>query len=406
MTPSYDLPELRRRFPAHSRVVDGIPAAYLDGPAGTQVPESVIEAVGQAMVMAASNVGGSFQASRDSEAVVEAARRAGADLVGGDPAEIVFGPNMTTLTFAMSRAIAAGWSEGDNVVVTRLDHDANITPWVRAAADRGVDVRFARIRPDDVTLDLDHLETLLDGRTRLVAVTGCSNAFGSLVDVARVSAAARRVGALSYVDAVHLAAHMRIDVASLGCDLLVCSAYKVYGPHVGVLWGRAEVLEAIDAYKVRPAPAGPPGRFETGTPSFPLLAGVAAAVDHLASIGEGGDRAARLDDAFERTSLHEAALGLRFLAGLPDGVRMWGPPSMEGRVATFSMAVEGLAPQEAAAELGRRGIFTWAGHHYAVEPMAALGLLDSGGLLRIGFGATTTEAEVDRALTALDQLAG
>jgi cysteine desulfurase family protein (TIGR01976 family) len=398
--------ELRRRFPALSRVVEGLPAAYLDGPAGTQVPEAVIDAIGEALVMAASNVGGAFQASHDSEAAVAAARGAGAELVGGEPAEIVFGPNMTTLTFSISRAMAVGWSEGDNVVVSRLDHDANITPWVQAANDRGVEVRFARLRPDDVSLDLDHLEDLLDGRTRLVAVTGCSNAFGSLVDVARVAEAARRVGARSYVDAVHLAAHARIDVASLGCDLLVCSAYKFYGPHVGVLWGRSEVLESIEAYKVRPAPDRPPGRFETGTPSFPLLAGMAAAVDHLASIGEGPDRTARLDDAFARTSAHEAALGGRFLAGLPAGVRVWGPPSMEGRVATFAMAVAGHSPSATAAELGRRGIFTWAGHHYAVEPMAALGLLDSGGLLRIGLGATTTEGEVDRALAALHEMTG
>jgi cysteine desulfurase family protein (TIGR01976 family) len=378
--------ELRRRFPALSRVVEGLPAAYLDGPAGTQVPEAVIDAIGEALVMAASNVGGAFQASHDSEAAVAAARGAGAELVGGEPAEIVFGPNMTTLTFSISRAMAVGWSEGDNVVVSRLDHDANITPWVQAANDRGVEVRFARLRPDDVSLDLDHLEDLLDGRTRLVAVTGCSNAFGSLVDVARVAEAARRVGARSYVDAVHLAAHARIDVASLGCDLLVCSAYKFYGPHVGVLWGRSEVLESIEAYKVRPAPDRPPGRFETGTPSFPLLAGMAAAVDHLASIGEGPDRTARLDDAFARTSAHEAALGGRFLAGLPAGVRVWGPPSMEGRVATFAMAVAGHSPSATAAELGRRGIFTWAGHHYAVEPMAALGLLDSGGCCGSGWG--------------------
>jgi cysteine desulfurase family protein (TIGR01976 family) len=406
VTPPYDVQELRRRFPALSRVVDGLPAVYLDGPAGTQVPEMVIDSVGEALVMAASNVGGSFQASHDSEAVVATARGAGADLVGGDPSEIVFGPNMTTLTFSISRAMAVDWSEGDNVVLSRLDHDANIAPWVRAANDRGVEVRFARLRPDDVSLDLEHLEDLLDGRTRLVAVTGCSNAFGSLVDVPRVAEAARRVGARSYVDAVHLAAHERIDVASLGCDLVVCSAYKFFGPHVGVLWGRTDVLDQIDAYKVRPAPDRPPGRFETGTPSFPLLAGVAAAVDHLASIGGGPDRVARLDDAFARTSAHEATLGERFLAGLPAGVRVWGPQTMEGRVSTFSISVPGRTAGDAAAELGRRGIFTWAGHHYAVEPMAALGVLESGGLLRIGLGATTTEAEVDRTLAVLHELAG
>lgn len=405
MGPSYDLAALRSRFPAFARRVDGEPAAYFDAPAGTQVPEPVIEAVGAAMVEAASNVGGPFAASRDSGAVVEGARRAAGDLVGGRPGEIVLGPNMTTLTFSMSRAIAAGWRSGDRIVLSRLDHDANITPWARAAGERGVEVAFARLRPDDVTLDLDHLESLVDERTRLVAVTGASNAFGSLVDVPRVAAAARRVGALSFVDAVHLAPHAHIDVAALGCDMLVCSAYKFFGPHVGVLWGRSDLLESIDPYRLRPAPTRSPGKFETGTPSFALLAGLEAAVDHLASVGEGADRRSRLSDAYRRTVAHETGLGGAFLEHLPEGVRVWGRPSMEGRVPTFALEVVGRDPGEVAAELGRRGLFAWAGHYYAWEPMQALGLLERGGLVRVGFVATTTSDEVDRLVGALAELA-
>jgi cysteine desulfurase family protein (TIGR01976 family) len=396
-----DVQALRSLFPALARTVGGRPAAYLDGPAGTQVPQPVIDAISAGLVEASSNVGGAFAASAASGRVVEAARVAGADLLGADPGEIVFGPNMTTLTFAFSRAVATEWRPGDRIVLSRLDHDANVTPWARAAEERGVEVVFADLHPGDVTLDLDHLESLLTDRTRLVAVTACSNAIGSRVDVARVAASARRVGALSFIDAVHLAPHARIDVRGLGCDALVCSAYKFFGPHVGLLWGRRDLLERLPAYKVRPAPAEPPGKFETGTPSFALLAGVEAAVDYLAGLGEGADRRTRLDAAYEAITAREAALGRRFLAGLPAGVRVWGRPSMEGRVPTFAVEVAGLPSQEVAARLGDQGLFVWAGHYYAVEPMARLGLLERGGLTRIGFVHTTTEDEVDRLLEAL-----
>ncbi len=396
-----DVIALRNRFPAIS--ASGAPA-FLDGPAGTQVPEAVVEAIATALVSSASNVGGEFAASRASGRVVRDARRAAADFVGGSPSEIVFGPNMTSLTFAFSRAVANEWGSGDRIVLSQLDHDANVTPWVRAAEERGVEVRFARIDPDDVTLDLDHLESLVDARTRLVAVTACSNAFGSLVDVARVARAAHSVGALCFVDAVHLAPHQRIDAASLGVDALVCSAYKFFGPHVGILWGRRELLERLPAYRVRPAPSAPPGKFETGTPSFAMLAGVTAAIDHLASLGDGEDRAQRLDDAFALTNTHEAGLGRRFLAGLPSGVRVWGRPSMEGRVTTFAVSVGGRSAGHVASALGMRGINVWAGHYYAVEPMSALGLLESGGLVRIGFVNTSVLEEVDMVNDALGSL--
>ncbi|MGF1665016.1 MAG: cysteine desulfurase-like protein [Acidimicrobiia bacterium] len=400
----FDVDHLRSLFPALTRTDgSGRPYLYADGPAGTQVPRSVIAAVAAGMAEAASNVGGHFEASRSSEAVVAGARQAAADLVGGSPDEIIFGANMTTVTFAFSRALAQTWSSGDRIVLSGLDHDANVSPWLRAAADRGAEVVFADVTAD-ATLDLDHLESLIDHRTRLVAVTGCSNAFGSRVDVGRVASAAHAVGALCYVDAVHLAPHVRIDVADLGVDFLVCSAYKFYGPHVGILWGRAELLAATEAYKVRPAPSEPPGRFETGTPSFALFAGVTAAVDHIASLGEGPDRGNRLDDAYRVVGAHERALGERLLAGLPTGIRLWGPPTMDGRVSTFAVGVDGMTADQASARLGERGIFTWSGHYYAIEPMRRLGLLDQGGLVRIGLVATTTEEEVDRLLAELADL--
>jgi cysteine desulfurase family protein (TIGR01976 family) len=397
-----DVEQLRSRFPALTRTTDdGSPVVHLDGPAGTQMPQSVADAVSTGLIDAASNLGGPFEASHRSEAVVRSARDAAADLLGGRPEEVVFGPNMTSLTFAFSRAIARSWGPGDTVVVSGLDHDANVTPWVMAATDRGADVLFADIRHDDVTLDLDHLESLLDGTVKLVAITGCSNAFGSLVDVGRVAQAAHEVGALCFVDAVHLAPHRRIDVQALGVDALVCSAYKFYGPHVGILWGRPELLAETVPYKVRPAPSDPPGKFETGTPSFGLLNGVTAAVDHIAALGDGPNRRAKLDDAYERVGAHERALGERFLAGLPEGVRVWGRSTMDGRVSTFAIEVEGRSASDVATRLGDQGIATWPGHYYAVEPMRRLGWLDRGGLVRIGFVATTTEAEVDRLLSAL-----
>jgi cysteine desulfurase family protein (TIGR01976 family) len=334
------------------------------------------------------------------------ARQAAADLLGGRADEVVFGPNMTTLTFGFSRALSRTWGPGDKIVVSGLDHDANVTPWVMAAEDRGADVLFADIRPDDVTLDLDQLESLLDDSVKLVAVTGCSNAFGSLVDVARVARAAHAVGARCFVDAVHLAPHRRIDVRAMGVDALVCSAYKFYGPHVGILWGRSDLLAETVAYKVRPAPSDPPGKFETGTPSFALLNGVTAAVDHIASLGDGPTRGARLDDASAQVGAHERALGERFLEGLSGGVRVWGRPTMEGRVSTFAIEVEGMPASEVAGRLGEQGIATWPGHYYAVEPMRRLGWLDRGGLVRIGFVATTTEAEVERLLGELERLTG
>lgn len=352
------------------------------------------------MAEATSNVGGGFPASLRSGVVVEEARLAAADLFGAAPGEVAFGPNMTTLTFAVSRALARQWGPGDRVVVSGLDHDANVTPWVMAATDRGADVDVVDIDPSDMSLDLDHLASLMGERTRLVAVTGASNLVGTTVDVPAVASLAHEVGALCFVDAVHLTPHRRLDVRSMGADFVVCSAYKWFGPHVGSMWIEPSVASGIEAYKVRPAPSDPPGRFETGTPSFALLAGYAAAVDHLASLAAtDADRRAALDMAFARIGDREQVLGERFLAGLGDHVRVVGRPTMDGRVSTFGVRVEGEDPAATAARFGAAGIAVWAGHSYALEPVRRAGL--EGGVVRIGILHTTTEEEVDRALDVL-----
>lgn len=397
---SFDVHRLRQRFPA----IRESNALFFDGPAGTQVPDSVVQAVSNALVGAASNVGGKFAASLRSETVVHAARRAAADLLGGSSDEIVFGPNMTTITMAFSRAVLSGYEPGDRIVVSGIDHDANVTTWTRAAADFGVEVDWVELADEHVQLDLDSLERVVGDRTRLVAIAGASNAFGTVTDLAETVRIAGRHGARVFVDAVHLAPHERIDVRALGVDAVVCSGYKFYGPHVGALWAKREWLDQVQPYKVRPAPADAPGKFETGTPSFALLAGLTAAIDHLASLGTGSTRREQLDVAFADIRSHEAALGGRFLSRLPDSVEVWGMPTMEGRVPTFAVSVEGRSPSEVAALLAEQDICVWSGHYYAVEPMRRLGLLDSGGLTRIGFVNTTTESEVDQLIEALADL--
>ena len=393
-----DVEALRSEFPALSSS-----QIFVDGPAGTQVPSRVINAVTDALMRSMSNVGGDFPSSRRSETTVAAARTAASDLLGGRPDEMVFGPNMTSLTFSFSRALAQDWKPGDRVVLSGHDHDANVTPWVRAAASVGAETVLADVN-SDATLDVEHLVSLIDEQTRLVAVTACSNAFGSLVDLGPIIAAARRVGALTYVDAVHFAPHRFIDVNAIGCDFLVVSSYKFFGPHLGVLWARREHLDRLPAFKVRPAPDVGPARWETGTPPFELLAGFTAAVDYLASLGWGGHRRGALEAAFREISSYEASLGRRFLNGLPEGVRVVGPETPERRVPTFSIEVEGLAAAEVSKRLGGRRVAVWAGHHYALEPMMRLGYLDKGGLTRIGFLHLNTPAEVDAELAALSAL--
>jgi cysteine desulfurase family protein (TIGR01976 family) len=384
------------------------PVAWLDGPGGTQTPAVVIDAMAQTLRAGVSNLSPLFAAGRDAIGITDAARQAMADLFGtGEPRSVIFGQNMTSLTFAMSRAIARTWQPGDEILVTRLDHDANVTPWLLAAADRGVMVHRVDIT-DDGRLDLDDLDRRLSARTKLVAVTAASNALGTVADVAEVARRAHAADALVYVDAVHATAHRLPDVSEV--DFLACSAYKFFGPHTGIVYGRLPLLEELDAYKVRPAPDGPPGKWETGTQSFESLAGVSAAVDYLANLSPlpaDRPRRERLVDAYDQIADHERSLAQRFLDGLAmiPGVRLWGTASLEGRVATFAITLDGARPDRVARRLGDEGIFVWSGHYYALEVMERLDLLDRGGAVRIGFVHYNTIEEVDRALDALGRLA-
>lgn len=406
MALSYDVTAIRERFPALSREESGHPVAYLDGPGGTQVPRTVIEAMADALGEGISNLGAGFGSSEDAVRITDEARAAMSRFYNCTPGEVVFGQNMTSLTFAMSRAIARTWESGESIVLTSLDHDANFTPWDMAADDSGVHVRVAEFDPSSGDLDPAAVIDLIDESTRLVAICLASNALGTVVDVAAVARAAHRVGALVFVDAVHAGPHRLIDVAALDCDFLVASAYKFFGPHVGVLFGRSEHLAGLNAYKVRPAPSDPPGKWETGTQSFESLAGVTAAVKHLTSLG-GGEGRAGLISAFEAVARHERSLGARFLDGVAgmEHVTLYGPPEMnENRVATFAVAVDGVPAEEVGAQMAARGIYVWAGHYYAVNAMDRLGVLDGGGLVRIGFCHYNTIEEVDRTLNVLGAL--
>lgn len=409
--PPLDPVPLRAQFPALQQVVNGQTAVYLDGPGGTQTPQSVIDAIGQALTLGISNQGGPFLTSARTDAIVQAARAAIADLYNArNPEEIVFGQNMTSLTFAISRAIAQTWQPGDEIIVTRLDHDANISPWLLAAADRGVTVRWLDFDPTDCTLRLDTLPDLLSARTRLLAISFASNAVGTITDVRRAVQMAHAAGAQVYVDAVHYAPHDLIDVQALDCDFLAASVYKFFGGHVGALYGRYELLEALPAYKVRPAPAKPAGKWETGTQSFESLAGVTAAVNYLAAIGGAAEtRRQQLVQAMARIKAYEMGLSDYFLrrATAVAGLKVYGITDVERlaeRTPTFAISLAGYTPEEVATRLGAQGIYVWHGHYYAVAVMERLGLLDKGGLVRIGFVHYNTHTEADHVLAALAQL--
>ncbi|MBV9124652.1 MAG: cysteine desulfurase-like protein, partial [Planctomycetes bacterium] len=352
-----DVEAQRRHFPGLARQGNGGPAVFLDGPAGSQVPQGVIDRVADCLAYHNANDGGSFATSAEVGAMVAEARQAVADLIGAaDADEIVFGPNMTTLTFALSRSLGRTWSAGDEVVVTCLDHDANVTPWVLAARDAGAVVRYLDIDPADCTLRLDRLEDLLSPKTRLVAVGVASNAVGTIHPVAHMVAAAHRVGALVFLDAVHGVPHLPAEVQRWGADFLACSAYKFFGPHQGILWGRRELLVRLPAYKVRPAPETLPGRWMTGTPSFEAITGVRAAVDYLTDLGRQSaatppaDRRTALLAAYAAIRQHESALAAHFLTGLArlPGWRVWGITDLDRlseRVSTFGLTHEHQEPR-------------------------------------------------------------
>ena len=406
----------RPQFPALCRLQNGRPVAYFDGPAGTQVPQCVIDAVADCLAHHNANCGAPFDTSRETDEILDAARQAFADFFGTDnPDEVAFGPNMTTLTLAVSRALGKTWQPGDEVIVSRLDHDANVTPWVLAARDAGAVVQHIDVHPQDCTLDMGSFEAALSERTRLVAVGYASNCVGSINPVREIVRRARSAGAVTFIDAVHYAPHGLIDVRSLGCDFLVCSAYKFFGPHVGILWGRRERLESLQPYKLRPSPDALPGRWMTGTQNHECIAGAAAAVDYLAGIGDGLDsaatsRRARLQAAFGGITDYERELGARLLAGLAEipGVRIWGitdPARLHERVPTVSFTHDRLTPREMAAALAERGIYVWPGNHYALPLTETLGL-EPDGTLRVGIVHYNTADEVERLLAEIRGIVG
>ncbi|MDX6411136.1 MAG: hypothetical protein QOE91_652 [Gaiellaceae bacterium] len=380
---AFDVAAVRARFTALQNSL-----AFFDGPGGTQVPDSVIEAVSRYFREENANVGGPYGTSRRTEAVIAQARLTAASFLGCDSAEVVFGANMTTLNFALTRTAARQFERGDEIVVTRLDHDANVSPWLELAFDLGLVVRFAEIN-EDTTIDLTDLENQLTERTKVVAFPVAANSVGTLTDVRRIVELAHGAGAIAWADAVHYGPHGPIDVVELGVDILICSPYKFFGPHMGLAFGRAELLEHWRPYKVRPAPDEPLGkRFETGTCQHELMAGFIAAVEYIESVG------------WDAIQAHERALGQRFLDGLPERYELYGLPTMEGRVATFAFNHPELSAREIATRLGEREIAVWWGDYYAVEVMKRLGLGEDGAV-RAGIVHYNTAEEVDRLLESL-----
>jgi len=404
---TFDPTALRDQFPALAQEQGGRPLVYLDGPGGTQVPRSVVDAVSDYLTTMNANEGGSFVTSRRSDAMSAEAHAAAADLLGAaSPDEIVFGANMTTIAFHLSRSIGATLEPGDEVVVTTLDHEANVSPWRAMARDRGLVVRTVDIRAEDGTLDLEDLDRQLGPRTRLVAVGYASNALGTINPVAEVVRRAHAVGALTWVDAVHYAPHGVVDVQALGADFLVCSAYKWFGPHVGVLYASAAVQDRLPTYKVRPSAH----RFSTGTPNLEGIAGTRAAIEYIAGIaGTDGDRRSRIVDSMTAVAAYERSLSRRFLDGLATlpGMRVWGiadEARLGERTPTFAVTSDRRSPHELATRLGEAGILTWDGHFYAQALIERLGLADTGGVLRLGFVHYTTTDEVDRTLDELETI--
>ena len=412
--PAFDPAILRPQFPALAAEQDGRPVVYLDGPGGTQVPQRVIDAVAGYYRDSNANLHGAFATSIRSDAILHEARAAVADLLGAaSPAEVKFGQNMTSLTFALSRSIARVLRPGDEIVISRLDHEANRGPWIAAAADAGALIREIEVDLATCTLDLASLDAALSERTRLVAVGYASNAVGTVNPVAEIVRRAHAVGAWTFVDAVHYAPHGPLDVVAIGADFLACSAYKFFGPHVGILYGRAEILADLPAYKVRPAE----DRWETGTQNHEGIAGTLAAIDYLAEIGDrfgalapGAGRRDRLVAGMRTIETHERALSGRTLTGFAaiPGLRVHGlaDPGRAGeRTPTFAVTLAGWTPRELARALAARGIYAWDGDFYAATLVEDLGLASRGGVVRLGLVHYTTADEVDRLLATMGELA-
>ena len=413
---SLDINHIRQQFPGLNRQ-----AIFFDNPGGTQIAKPALDRMVAYLMNTNANHAGPFATSIESDAIIDEAHQAVADFFNANRAEeIVFGANMTSLTFNISRSLARTWNPGDTIVVTRLDHDANVTPWVMAAEDRGCKVRYVEFNLQDGTLDMQQLTESLESKPRLVAVGYSSNALGTINPVQEIARKAHASGALVYVDAVHFAPHGPIDVQQLDCDFLVCSAYKFFGPHVGMLYGRYELLDQLTPYKVRPAPTSPPGKFETGTQNHEGLAGVLGALEYFEWLGEnygtkgltGGfsNRKLRLKQAMTAIGAYEAQLSRATLEILEEtpGIQIYGLRDIDRlaeRVPTFAFTLEGFTPRQVAEELGKRDIYVWDGNYYALSVTESLGVEESGGMVRVGPVHYNTLEEIQRFGEILGEIA-
>ncbi len=414
-TTALDLTWVRSQFPSLSQAVNGQPAVFMDGPGGTQVPQRVITAIADYLASFNANTCGAYATSRRTDAVIADARAAMADFLGCDKDEVVFGPNMTTLTFAISRSLGRELGPGDEILLTHLDHDANVSPW-RALEERGVTIRFVDINEYDCTLNLADLEQKISTRTRVVAVGYASNAVGTINNVQEIIRLAHKKGALTYIDAVHYAPHGPIDVRALDCDFLACSTYKFFGPHMGVLYGKREHLQRLQPYKVRANTNAVPNRWEWGTLNHECIAGIAACVEYLADLGRRVDssvttRRTAVLAAYGAIQQHEGRLAQTMLEGLLEipGLKLYGiadPAKLESRCPTFAVRIANHTPLELATSLGERGIFTWDGNYYALNLTERLDVEKDGGFLRIGLAHYNTAEEVTRLLSALREISG
>jgi cysteine desulfurase family protein (TIGR01976 family) len=406
MSDTISVEAIRAQFPAIQRTHNGNPVAYFDGPGGTQVPQSVADAMTDYLLHHNANTHWAFPTSRETDAIILGAREAVADLLNASPAEIAFGANMTTLTFHLARAIGRGLERGDEIVITELDHHANVAPWRALEKERGITIRVARMIPQTGQLDWGHFGAQLNARTKLVAIGAASNALGTITDVARAGKMAHDVGAQVFVDAVHYAPHELVDVRALDCDFLACSSYKFYGPHLGILFGRHDLLAALDFPKLIPAPDAAPERAETGTQNHEGIAGAAAAVEFLASLGRGNTRRERLRSSFAELHRRGGELFAQMWNGLReiDGVTTFGPPPDQPRTPTIAFTVPGASALEVSRKLAERGVFASDGHFYAMTVIERLGQSQHG-VVRAGCACYTSADEVDRLIDGVRSVA-
>jgi cysteine desulfurase family protein (TIGR01976 family) len=404
MQRTFDIQAVREQFPALGRTYKGRGVVYFDGPGGSQVARQAIDAISGYMECGGANLHGVFPTSTETEEILADTRVAAADFLGAAPEEVAFGANMTTLTFAVSRALARGWDEGSEIVVTELDHRANVDPWLIVAAERGARVRWVRVDPETLTLDGEDLERSINERTKLVAIGLASNAVGTVNDVAAVAERAHSANALVAVDAVHAAPHIPVDRDAIGADIITCSAYKFFGPHVGVTAIRRDLFERMGVYRLDPAPDHIPDRLETGTQNHEGIAGVKGALDFISSLGEGTSQRERLTSAMKTIEEHEAALAETFRTALMDlsGVKLYAPPNGIRKTPTIAFRVQGQAPEEVCARMLEHGFFIAAGDFYASTLAEKLGIRDGGGFVRAGLAPYNTEEELERFVEALE----